>query len=89
MSTSSNPMPRNPYLEYDPEALAGMAAACATCPDPAPCTQACTHSIDITAVMQLAGRAACEGLALARWTMSAEELESARITDAIADRYNG
>jgi len=89
MIASKNQIPRDPYLQYDANWLAGVASACAGCGDPAPCTQVCSNSVDIPAVMQLAGRAACEGLALARWTMSLEEVETARITDAIADCYNG
>lgn len=89
MITSTNRIPRDPYLQYDPKWLAGAASACASCGDPAPCTQVCSHGVDIPAVMRLAGRAACEGLALTRWTMSLEQVETARITDAIADCYNG
>ncbi|MGA9532704.1 MAG: hypothetical protein WBR18_08330 [Anaerolineales bacterium] len=89
MMTKNDPISRNPYLEYDAKALAGMAMACANCADPAPCTQVCSQDVDIPGVMRLAGRAACEGLAMARWTMSTEEVETARITDAIADCYNG
>jgi hypothetical protein len=38
--------------------------------------------------MRLAGQAACEGLALARWFGEREEVEAARVCDAISDSYN-
>jgi NADPH-dependent glutamate synthase beta subunit-like oxidoreductase len=89
MSTSTSTIPHDPYLEYDAQLIAGMAAACAQCGESPPCTQACSHAVAIPTVMHLAGQAACEGLALTRWLMTREAIETARVTDAIADCYNG
>jgi hypothetical protein len=80
--------PQDPYLGFDAPGLARVAAACLHCPPPAPCTLACPNQSNIPAVMLLAGRAACEGLALTRWLWDRERVETARITDAIADAYN-
>jgi hypothetical protein len=38
--------------------------------------------------MRLAGQAACEGLALPRWFMDRDQVEAARISDAITDAYS-
>jgi hypothetical protein len=38
--------------------------------------------------MRLAGQAACEGLALTRWFWDRDQVEAARIGDAIADAYS-
>jgi hypothetical protein len=38
--------------------------------------------------MRLAGQAACEGLSLVRWFQETEQVEAARISDAITDAYN-
>jgi hypothetical protein len=38
--------------------------------------------------MRLAGQAACEGLQLTRWFLEDEQVEAARICDAITDVYN-
>jgi NADPH-dependent glutamate synthase beta subunit-like oxidoreductase len=80
-------IPKDPYLGYEPEPIARLAAACLQCPAPAPCTLACNRQADIPRVIRLAGQAACEGLALRRWFMDREAVEASRITDAIADAY--
>ncbi|MCJ7512948.1 MAG: hypothetical protein MUO23_08255 [Anaerolineales bacterium] len=79
---------RDPYLDFDSLQVARAAAACLQCGAPAPCTLACGHQTDIPRVMRLAGQAACEGLALTRWFWGTEQIEAARIADAITDSYN-
>ncbi|HSB88676.1 MAG TPA: hypothetical protein VLD63_01480 [Anaerolineales bacterium] len=81
-------IPRDPYLGYDAQSVARLAAACLQCASPSPCTDACRRHADIPRVMRLAGQAACEGLALSRWFLDREAVEAARISDAIADSYN-
>lgn len=81
-------MVKDPYLRYQPAQIAAWSRSCLECGTPAPCTTACLQGIPIPDVVKLAGQAACEGLALSRWFMSREEVEGARITDAIADCYN-
>jgi NADPH-dependent glutamate synthase beta subunit-like oxidoreductase len=78
----------DPYLGYQPARIAAWSRSCLECSTPAPCTTACLQGIHIPEVVKLAGRAACEGLALTRWFRDREEVEGARITDAIADCYN-
>jgi NADPH-dependent glutamate synthase beta subunit-like oxidoreductase len=83
------PIPaRDPYLGYDARQVARMALSCLQCVSPAPCTLACSREADIPRIMRLAGQAACEGLALSRWLMDEEQVQAARITDAICDTYN-
>jgi hypothetical protein len=48
----------------------------------------CPREADIPRVMRLAGQAACEGLSLVRWFQETEQVEAARISDAITDAYN-
>ncbi|HMK09755.1 MAG TPA: hypothetical protein VK449_12060 [Anaerolineales bacterium] len=81
-------IPRDPYLGYDPQTVARLAAACLQCGAPAPCTLACRRQADIPRVIRLAGQAACEGLALSRWFLDREDVEAARIGDAITDAYS-
>jgi NADPH-dependent glutamate synthase beta subunit-like oxidoreductase len=81
-------IPKDPYLGYDAENVARMAAACLHCPHPAPCTLACPREADIPRVIRLAGQAACEGLSLTRWFWDRERVETTRITDAITGAYN-
>jgi len=81
-------LPKDPYLGYDAQAVARLAAACLHCRAPAPCVTACARHADIPRVMRLAGQAACEGLALPRWFMDREDVEAARIADAITDGYS-
>ncbi len=81
-------MPRDPYLGYDARQAARAASACLQCPPPAPCTLACSRHTDIPRVMRLAGQAACEGLSLTRWFWDEEQVETARVSDAICDAYN-
>lgn len=81
-------LPRDPYLGYDPQAVARLAAACLQCRPPAPCTTACTRQADIPRVMRLAGQAACEGLVLSRWFLDRETVEQARLADALTDCYS-
>ncbi len=81
-------VPKDPYLGYDAQAVARLGAACLQCASPAPCTQACRRQADIPRVMRLAGQAACEGLAIARWFGEREAVEAARVCDAISDSYN-
>ncbi len=80
--------PRDPYLGYDAERAARLAAACLQCLPPAPCTLACPRGGDLPRLVRLVGQAACEGLALPRWFQDEEQVESDRICDAIADAYN-
>jgi NADPH-dependent glutamate synthase beta subunit-like oxidoreductase len=88
MTIRVSSLPRDPYLGYDPEQMARLAAACLQCLSPAPCTLACGRQADIPRVIRLAGQAACEGLALSRWFQEREDVEMARIRDAITDAYN-
>ena len=88
MTLRLSQIPKDPYLGYDAQAVARLAAACLQCGQPAPCTRACRRQADIPRVMRLAGQAACEGLALARWFDGREDVEAARVCDAIADSYN-
>ncbi|HKY83492.1 MAG TPA: hypothetical protein VJ160_01560 [Anaerolineales bacterium] len=88
MTLRLSTIPRDPYLGYEPQRVARWAAACLQCLPPAPCTQACRRKADIPTVMRLAGQAACEGLALPRWFMERDEVEAARISDAITDAYS-
>lgn len=78
----------DPYLGYDATRVARLAAACLQCTPQAPCTLACPRQADIPLVMRLAGQAACEGLALSRWFLDEERIESARISDAITAAYS-
>jgi NADPH-dependent glutamate synthase beta subunit-like oxidoreductase len=80
-------VPSDPYLGYEAFAVARAAAACLQCTPPAPCTLSCSQNTDIPGVMRLAGQAACEGLSLSRWFQVDEQVESARICDAINDSY--
>ncbi len=80
-------IPKDPYREYDAEAVARMALACLEC-DPAPCMLNCPQRADVPQVMRLARRAACEGIALSRWMLDDERLIEAQVSDAIADSYN-
>jgi NADPH-dependent glutamate synthase beta subunit-like oxidoreductase len=88
MTLRLSQIPKDPYLGYDAQAVARLAAACLQCVSPAPCTQACRRQADIPRVMRLAGQAACEGLALARWFGEREDVEADRVCDAISDSYN-
>jgi len=88
MTLRLSAIPRDPYLGYDPQAVARLAAACLRCGAPAACTLACSRQADIPRVVRLAGQAACEGLALPRWFMEREQVEAARIADAITDVYS-
>lgn len=81
-------IPKDPYLGYDPQAVARLAAACLRCGAPAPCTVACSRQADIPRIVRLAGQAACEGLVLSRWFMDREQVEAARVADAITDSYS-
>src|SRR3990172_8680162 len=81
-------VPKDPYLGYDPQAVARLAAACLRCAAPAPCTLACSRQADIPPVLRLAGQAAGEGVALSPWFMDGEQVEAARIADAITDAYS-
>jgi hypothetical protein len=87
MTLRISDIPRDPYLGYNALRVARMAAACLQCTAPAPCTLACSRGADIPAVMRLAGRAACEGLSLPRWFWDRDQVEAARIADAITEAY--
>lgn len=80
---------KDPYVGYDPQLVARAAAACQACGAEAPCMLACGHQVDIRSIVQLAGTAACEALALPRWFRSREDVEAAKVTDLICDCYNG
>ncbi len=80
---------KDPYVGYDPQLVARAAAACQACGTEAPCMQACGHQVDIRSIVQSAGKAACEALALPRWFGSREDVEAAKVTDMICDCYNG
>ena len=88
MTIRMSRMPKDPYLGFDAVKVARMASACLQCTPPAPCTMSCPREADIPRVMRLAGQAACEGLSLVRWFQETEQVESARISDAITDAYN-
>ncbi len=88
MTIRVSPLPRDPYLGYEPEPIARLAAACLQCRAPAPCTLACSRQADLPRIIRLAGQAACEGLVLSRWFMDREAVEAARVTDAITDAYS-
>ena len=88
MTIRMGAIPKDPYLGYDPQAVARLGAACLRCSAPAPCTLACSRQADIPRVVRLAGQAACEGLALSRWFMDREQVEAARIADAMTDAYS-
>ncbi|OGO15442.1 MAG: hypothetical protein A2Y93_07930 [Chloroflexi bacterium RBG_13_68_17] len=88
MTVRISQRPRDPYLGYDAEQAACMAAACLQCLPPAPCTLACPRGSDLPRLVRLVGQAACEGLSLPRWFRDEEQVESARICDAITDSYN-
>jgi NADPH-dependent glutamate synthase beta subunit-like oxidoreductase len=88
MTVRLSTLPRDPYLGYDALAVARSAVACLQCPAPSPCTLACPRLADIPRVMRLAGQAACEGLALTRWFLDEERVETARLCDALTDAYN-
>jgi hypothetical protein len=79
---------KDPYVGYQPRAVAAAASACLTCGESAPCMLACSQQVDIRSIIELAGKAACEALALPRWFQSREDVESARLTDMICDSYN-
>ncbi len=79
----------DPYVGYEPRTVAGAAAACLACGDSPPCMAACGRQVDILSIVQLAGKAACEALALTRWFQDREQVEAARVTDMICDSYNG
>jgi NADPH-dependent glutamate synthase beta subunit-like oxidoreductase len=88
MTVRITQIPKDPYLGYDALAVVRMASACLHCDSPAPCTLACSRQADIPRVIRLAGQAACEGLQLTRWFWAEEQVEAARICDAITDAYN-
>ena len=88
MTVRISQRPRDPYLGCDAEQAARMAAACLQCLPPAPCTLACPRGSDLPRLVRLVGQAACEGLSLPRWFRDEEQVESARICDAITDSYN-
>jgi hypothetical protein len=88
MTIRTSRISRDPYLGYDARQVARYASACLQCRPPAPCTLACPRGADVPGVMRVAGQAACEGLSLTRWFWDRERVESARITDAIADCYS-
>ena len=88
MTLRISAIPKDPYLGYDPQAVARLAAACLRCPAPAPCSLACSREADIPRIVRLAGQAACEGLVMSRWFMDHEQVEAARIADAITDAYS-
>jgi len=50
---------------------------------------ACSRQVDILSIVQLAGKAACEALALPRWFQEADQVEADKVTDMICDSYNG
>jgi hypothetical protein len=80
---------KDPYVGYDPKAVALASAACLDCGEAPPCMQACERHVDIHSIIQVAGKAACEALALTRWFADKQDVEAARITDMICDSYNG
>ncbi len=86
MAAKSVNIPKDPYRDYDAEAVAKIALSCLDC-DPAPCMTGCPQRADVPQVMRLARRAACEGLVLSRWLMDDERLEAARTADQICDSY--
>lgn len=88
MTVRVGTLPKDPYLGYDPHQMMRLAAACLQCAAPAPCTVACRREADIPRVIRLAGQAACEGLALSRWFLDREAVETARVSDAITDSYS-
>jgi NADPH-dependent glutamate synthase beta subunit-like oxidoreductase len=79
---------KDPYVGYEPRRVARAAAACLACGEDAACMQVCKQGVDIQGIVGLAGKAACEALALPRWFMDREAVEAARITDAICSSYN-
>ena len=87
MSSQSHSI-QNPYLGYEPRAVARLALACLQCPDPALCNLACAQNADIRAVMALAAEAACEAYSLRDWVVQAEAIEAARLCDALVEAYN-
>ncbi len=89
MDTTALVTSKDPYVGYEPQEVARAAAACAACGEWPPCMAACGHQVDILAIVQLAGKAACEALALPRWFQEKEKVEAARVTDMICDSYNG
>ena len=80
---------KDPYIGYAPVAVAEAAAACAACGESPPCMAACGREVDILSIIGLAGKAACEALALPRWFEDREKVEAARVTDMICDSFNG
>jgi hypothetical protein len=88
MTIRMSTIPKDPYLGYDPQAVARLAAACLRCAAPAACTLACSRQADIPRIVRLAGQAACEGLVMSRWVMNRDQVEAARIADAITDSYS-
>jgi NADPH-dependent glutamate synthase beta subunit-like oxidoreductase len=80
---------KDPYVGYDPLRVATSASACLACGDAPACMAACSSDVDIVGIVRLAGRAACEGLLLARWFQDTDQVEAARVTDMICDSYNG
>lgn len=88
MTVRLSNIPRDPYLGYDPRQVALLGLACLQCPAPAPCTLSCPRGTDVSRVMRLAGQAACEGLALTRWFWDRDQVEAARIGDALTDAYS-
>jgi hypothetical protein len=88
MTIRLSPLPRDPYLGFDARYVAYMAAARMHCSHPAPCTLACSRKADIPRSILLAGRAAREGLSLTRWLWDQDNVDAARVTDAIKDAYN-
>ena len=89
MQATAPVVKKDPYVGYEPMSVAKAAVACAACGDAPPCMAACGHQVDILSIVALAGRAACEALALPRWFDERDRVEAARVTDMICDSFNG
>lgn len=89
MEASAPMITKDPYVGYQPQEVARAAAACLACGESPPCMIACSRQVDILSIVQLAGKAACEALALPRWFQEADQVEADKVTDMICDSYNG
>ena len=79
---------QDPRKDFDPLAVARMAAACLDCPPPAPCVRGCPPAADIPQVMRLIRQVACESLPLAQWLLTAERRAELETTERLFDCYN-
>ena len=64
------------------------AVACVDCGDPAPCSLACPHHADVSAVMRWVGREGCCGFSLQRWLAALEQAGERETLGDICEVYS-